>query len=120
MHKDTAHYDTSKIAVDFYHPQKNGSFICSCYTPGAPACVESEYLVKVVTYQELKDNIADSFGMVDISFADENRSISFDKYLSGLSFREIMIHCASVINAREFRTHLFNPAIHYSQNKSAA
>lgn len=124
MSKDrsnNSHYETSRLAIDFYHPMNNGDFVCSCYTPGASATIEPEYLVKTVTYKELKEAIADGAGKVNVSFfQDECAYISFDKYLSGLNCYQIEMHCIEVINKREFRDHLFDPAIYQKHLTPAA
>lgn len=107
--KYTTHYETSKIIVDVCTPQSGGRFVCSCYTIKAPQSIEPEYLIKTVTYAELKERIANKDGKVDISFFEtEQHFISFDHYLSMLDRCQLANHCTDVINRRENRTHLFD------------
>ena len=102
-------YETSKVIVDFYHEKKNTEFVCSCYTPGAPTDIESEYLIKTVSYSELKEQLSDSNGNVTICLSlDESAEITFEVYLAGLSSSHIERYLTQIINKRENRSHPFN------------
>ena len=108
MHKGNNDYATSKIVVDFYNPQKDGRFVCSCFTPGASTQIEPDYLVKTVTFAELKDLLADDSGRVFVSTThEEGHFLSFAQYLDTLDADSIMEYCQLVINKRESRNHLF-------------
>jgi len=110
MAKIIQHYQTSKLSVDHNRQHNDGTlFICSCFTPGATIDIEPEYLVKTVTYNELKDHISDGDGNVHVCTDNENGySVSFDTYLAMCDSDTIDSFCAEVINRRENRTHIFD------------
>lgn len=110
MTKVTTDYEKAKIVVDCYSPNTFGTYVCSCYTPNAPKEIEPEYLVKTVTYKELKEHYADSNGKVNISHTDGSEEyISFEKHINQSSRTDIEWMCAEVINKREDRKYYYSP-----------
>jgi hypothetical protein len=108
--KVTTDYNKAKIVVDFYKANVIGMYVCSCYTPNADVKEEPEYLVRNVSYDQLKEHFADSKGMIDIEFSpDDQKLITFNKFLNNCHKDEIEKMCAEVINKREGRTGYYSP-----------
>lgn len=101
-------YATSKLTVDQYKANVIGTFVCSCYTHGAPYSLERDYLVKKVTYAELQKHYITTGGMALIPDATpQQQLIQFVNFLNTATKDRIAAMCAAVINEREGRTHYY-------------
>lgn len=102
-------YHTSKLSVEQYKANVIGTFVCSCYTHGAPLSMEREYLVKKVSYAELRAHYIATGGTANIPDATaQQQLVQFVNFLNTAPKDRIAAMCAAIINEREGRTHYYS------------